>query len=262
MTGADGVKVTATDSGVEVRGGELLLRMDLRAFADLAANMPAKLGYEMRNALGRMGGRWRKSLVARHAGKPMQRMISRPGKGGSVFYTAFPRNVTEPIVTPSGRTRMRALVSGQRLASAAAAADSAFLSEIALKGFFTSMATRFHEDGGDVKPSQRKLIAIPLKRPTRGRIKPEFASVKAARAAGWQLFRAESAGGRSRFVLMGQRKGSKRKAEPLFALVGGVRIQPTLGSKDTWDSQSGDQDKLIGDALTATTEAWAKRGRS
>lgn len=191
----------------EIAGGGLRFRIDWRQVEKLFKRFPASTAYEIRDAFGRMAGRFRRTLLDRHKGTAMRELVRR-----SIFYRVNPPNFKGSR--------------GQDYAAVEAFHRRLKLDSIKFRFYSTSEVSSIHETGGTITGDL--IVPIGLTR----------AEIEAARPGGREnrkrqiLRRSKVRIGRMLYEVTGKGKG--RTFVPRFALKSSVTIPPRLGFYRTW----------------------------
>jgi hypothetical protein len=119
-----------------------------------------------------------------------------------------------------------------------------------------SVASLIQETGGEIRPKNKRTMAIPVfgaltatGRPRRG-----YRSPAEVKARGIELFPFETTDGK---VILAQKKDDR--TIPLFLLLRKVRLVPRLGFFETWNKIQPQVDTQFSRALVKTADDWEKR---
>lgn len=213
---------------------------------------PQVTAYHVRDTFGRIMGRYRRALLAKHGGTRFLRFVQR-----AIFYRVWPGDKGKRSEEASGR-----FVSGQMRA-----ASVHRLSEIRLKIWSTSRAALLHETGGTTR-AKDGAMAIPIGKladeiaarsgragPGKG-AKTLYSPAAVAARIGKRLIRLP---GTSMLFAVGP---GQEKPEPMFVLAKSVTVPARLGFYATWRAQASDRRALWASTLrTIVQELATGRGR-
>lgn len=215
----------------EFASNGMKIAVDWTEVERLFSRFPASMAYELRDAFGRIVGRFRKNLRARHAGTRMENLVRR-----AIFWNVNPPNI--------GREK------GQTWAAVSAASGKLGLDKINFRVYATSEVPLIHETGGSVTGN----LMVPI---GEARALIEAGGTKVKRALHHQArhfrgdtwFRKEGDGADARFV-------------PMFILRRSITIRPTLGFYETWQGSMPTFNAYLGQALqraARNAQRWVKQ---
>lgn len=207
---------------------------------------PKVTAFHVRDAFGRIMGRYRKALLAKHAGSRFLRFVQR-----AIFYRVWPRDAGKRSQESSG-----GFVSGQLRA-----ATVTNLSEIKLKIWATSQVALLHETGGTTT-ARDGALAIPV-----GRLAEEIAArpARISRGQGAKKIYSPAAVAAREGKRIIRLPGSQvlaavapgQKPEVLFALAKSVTVPARLGFYATWRAQATDRKQVWKQTLRSIVQELA-----
>lgn len=227
------------DTRYAFAAGSMTLSIDTTQVARLFARFPEATAFELRDAFGRIAGRFRRHLLARHKGgsTSLLNLVKR-----AIFYRVAPRNV--------GRRGPR----GQVVAAAAAARGALKIEDISMRIYATSKVPLVHEEGATITGtdmlvpirSARNIInAVGVGSKTRTKL-------RLRRAAKVQI-------GKVRYQRIGE--GESAKLLPMFAELDSVTIPARLGFYATWRETEPTAQRYLAQALdraAKNSDRWLK----
>lgn len=227
------------DTRFAFAAGGMTLSIDMTQVARLFARFPEATAYELRDAFGRIAGRFRKNLLARHKGSSTSliNLVKR-----AIFYRVAPRNV--------GRRGPR----GQVVAAASAARGALKIEDISMRVYATSKVPLVHEEGATItgtdmivptRAAQNIIRAVRLgsKSRTRDRL---------LQSAKVQI-------GRVRYQRIGE--GADAKLLPMFVERDSVTLPARLGFYETWRATEPKAQSYLAQALSRAaqnSQRWLK----
>lgn len=221
--------------------GDITLDIPVEKLNALFSIAPQVTAFHVRDALGRIMGRYRKALMAKHAGTRFYEFAKR-----AVFYRVEPKNAGKRSQEAAG-----GYVSGQ----ARAAAMVTRLDQIKMRIWSTSEEALLHETGGTTTAKDGKL-AVPI-----GRVRAELEARNGkggsrGNSLKKQFSPAAIQARYGRLVRIGDVLAivsKDKKPEPAFALTDSVTLRARLGFYSTWRGLESDRQTIWQRAITDAT---------